>query len=207
LSSDSDDPRSDESVGPPAASLGRILDSISEGVFSVDEEWRITSLNRAAEELLGIRRSEALGRLCHEVFQTDLCDDACPLRYTRETGLPIRNHAVSFVDAEGRRIPVSISTNLLRDGRGVVIGACQSFDTDTYATTARCVEDSKLMKIAASALRLKIAASALRHLMDDDLLMGYVLQRHISHIYFERYLETMKKLQAIVMNLPIDTES
>jgi hypothetical protein len=42
--------------------------------------------------------------------------------------------------------------------------------------------------------------------MDDDLLMGYVIQRHISHIYFERYLETMKKLQAIVMTLPIDAE-
>jgi CRP-like cAMP-binding protein len=91
----------------------------------------------------------------------------------------------------GITIPIDVATP------GVMFGACQCFDIDTYATTAQCVEDSRLMKIA---------ASALRHLMDDDLLMGHVIQRHISHIYFERYLETMKKLQAIVMNLPIDTE-
>jgi CRP-like cAMP-binding protein len=91
----------------------------------------------------------------------------------------------------GVTIPIDVATP------GVMFGACQCFDIATYAVTAQCVEDSKL---------IKIAASALRHLMDDDLLMGYVIQRHISHIYFERYLETMKKLQAIVMNLPIDNE-
>jgi PAS domain S-box-containing protein len=137
VSSDSDDPRFDEGAGPPAASLGRVLDSISEGVFSVDERLRITSLNRAAEELLGISRAEALGRLCYEVFQTDLCDGSCPLRYTRETGLPIRNHAVSFVDPDGRRIPVSVSTNVLRDSRGVVVGAVESFRDLSVEETLR----------------------------------------------------------------------
>ena len=53
---------------------------------------------------------------------------------------------------------------------------------------------------------MKIEAAVLRHMMDDDLPMGFAIQRRISHVYFERYLETMKKLQAIVMNLPIDTE-
>jgi CRP-like cAMP-binding protein len=92
---------------------------------------------------------------------------------------------------EGITIPIDVATP------GVMFGACQCFDIDTYATTAQCVEDSRLMKIA---------ASALRHLMDDDLLLGSVIQRHISHVYFERYVETMKKLQAIVMNLPIDSD-
>ena len=39
-----------------------ILDSISEGVFTVDLDWRITSFNRAAEEISGIKRHEAIGR-------------------------------------------------------------------------------------------------------------------------------------------------
>jgi CRP-like cAMP-binding protein len=80
---------------------------------------------------------------------------------------------------------------------GVMFGTCQCFDIDTYSTTAQCTQDSRVMKIE---------SAALRHLMDEDLLMGYVMQRRISEIYFKRYLETMKKLQAIVMNLPIDTE-
>jgi PAS domain S-box-containing protein len=124
---ESDDPRLNERAGPPPASLGGILDSISEGVFSVDDQGRITSLNRAAEQLLGISRSEALGRPCSEIFRSDLCQEACPLRYTRETGLSIRNHPVRFTDARGRRIPVSVSTNLLRDGRGAIVGAVESF--------------------------------------------------------------------------------
>jgi CRP-like cAMP-binding protein len=80
---------------------------------------------------------------------------------------------------------------------GVMFGTCECFDIETYSTTAQCTRDSRLMKIE---------AAALRHLMDEDLLMGYVMQRRISEIYFKRYLDTMKKLQAIVMNLPIDTE-
>jgi PAS domain S-box-containing protein len=137
VSSDSDDPRVSDGAGPPTASLEGILDSISEGVFSVDDQWRVTSLNRAAEQLLGISRSEALGRPCDEVFKSDLCHDACPLRYTRETGLSIRNHAVRFTDAKGRSIPVSISTNLLRDSRGAIVGAVESFRDLSVEETLR----------------------------------------------------------------------
>jgi len=96
-------------------------------VFSVDDQWRVTSMNRAAEQLLGVSRSEALGRPCNEVFQSDLCHDACPLRYTRETGLSVRNHPTTFTDAKGRRVPVSVSSNLLRDSRGAIVGAVESF--------------------------------------------------------------------------------
>jgi PAS domain S-box-containing protein len=135
--SNSDDSLRNESAGPPPTSLSGILDSISEGVFSVDDQWRITSLNRAAEQLLGIPRSEALGRPCSEIFKSDLCHDACPLRYTRETGLSIRNHAVRFTDSRGRRIPVSISTNLLRDSRGVIVGAVESFRDLSVEETLR----------------------------------------------------------------------
>ena len=42
--------------------------------------------------------------------------------------------------------------------------------------------------------------------MDEDLLMGYTIQTQISRIYFNRYIQTMKKLQSIVMNLPLETD-
>jgi len=32
-----------------------ILDSIADGVFSVDKDWRISSFNRAAEKITGSR--------------------------------------------------------------------------------------------------------------------------------------------------------
>jgi hypothetical protein len=41
--------------------------------------------------------------------------------------------------------------------------------------------------------------------MDGDLLMGYTIQTQISRIYFNRYIDTMKKLQSIVLSLPLET--
>jgi hypothetical protein len=40
--------------------------------------------------------------------------------------------------------------------------------------------------------------------MDRDPRLGYTLQGYISTSYFNRYLDTMKKLQSIVMNLPVE---
>ena len=41
----------------------QLLDSVPDGVFTVDTEWRITTFNRAAERITGIHREEALGQI------------------------------------------------------------------------------------------------------------------------------------------------
>ena len=81
-------------------------------------------------------------------------------------------------------------------GTGEMFGSCVCLDLAEYTVTAQCVEDSQL---------LRIEASVLKRLMDQDLKMGYALQTRISKIYFRRYVDTMRKLQAIVMNLPLET--
>jgi CRP-like cAMP-binding protein len=80
-------------------------------------------------------------------------------------------------------------------GAGAMFGSCMCFDIATYSTTAQCISDARL---------LKIRASAIKKLMDDDPRMGYALQRRISQIYFRRYLDTMRKLQTVVMSLPVE---
>ncbi len=104
-----------------------ILDSIADGVFTVDADWRITSFNRAAEHITGIPRNEAIGRHCWEVFRASICETRCSLRHTMETGDPVLNQSIFIVSAGGDRIPVSISTALLRDAAGRVIGGVESF--------------------------------------------------------------------------------
>ena len=59
-----------------------ILESISYGVFTVDQQWRVTSFNRAAEQITGVDRHEAIGRLCSEVLRADMCGETCALRQT-----------------------------------------------------------------------------------------------------------------------------
>ena len=104
-----------------------ILESISDGVFTVDSDWRIMSFNRAAEEITGIPREEAVGRHCSEVFRASMCETDCALRRTTETGSPIINKSAFIIDAEGRRIPISVSTALLRDEKGNIVGGVETF--------------------------------------------------------------------------------
>jgi PAS domain S-box-containing protein len=111
----------------PAAPNDAILESISDGVFTVDASWRITSFNRAAEKITGIPRTEAIGKPCSEVFRSSMCETACALRRTLKTGKPVIGRSGYIVDARGERIPISVSTAVLRDARGRVMGGAETF--------------------------------------------------------------------------------
>jgi len=104
-----------------------ILDSITEGVFTVDSDWCITSFNRAAEEITGIPRKKALGQKCSDILRADVCETDCALRQTMRTGKPVINRAVHIVDAKGERHAIAISTALLKDENGKVIGGVETF--------------------------------------------------------------------------------
>jgi PAS domain S-box-containing protein len=104
-----------------------ILESISDGVFTVDGQWRVSSFNRAAEQITGIRREDALGRRCSDVFRASMCETECALRHTMSTGSAVINRAAFIVNAAGRRIPISVSTALLRDELGSVVGGAETF--------------------------------------------------------------------------------
>lgn len=119
-----------EMVSDPLRSPDRfeaILSSISDGLFTVDSQFRIACFNTAAEQITGYRREEVLGRPCHEVLRSPICRDACPLRFSMETGEPVVGLHVSFQTREGKPIPVSISTAVLHDHEGHLVGGVESF--------------------------------------------------------------------------------
>ena len=66
--------------------LENILESMEGGIFTVDKNARITSFNRAAEEITGFKRGEVLNKECCDILKSDLCQKACPLKETLETG-------------------------------------------------------------------------------------------------------------------------
>ncbi len=104
-----------------------ILDSIADGVFTVDLNWKITSFNRAAEKITGISKEKAINRHCWEVFSASICEQSCALGRTMKTSEPIVDLAIYIVNAKGDRIPVSISTALLKDKNGAVVGGVETF--------------------------------------------------------------------------------
>jgi PAS domain S-box-containing protein len=107
--------------------LRTILESISEGVFTVDSEWKITCFNRAAENITGFRWGEAIGRKCYEVMHANLCESTCPVRETLETGREHFDKFVNIINRSGRNIPLSICTAILKDEESQAIGGVVTF--------------------------------------------------------------------------------
>jgi PAS domain S-box-containing protein len=104
-----------------------ILDNIADGVFTVDSELKITSFNKSAEQITGVRAVEAIGRRCSEVLRTNICEQSCALRKTMATGKTMLHKEIIIVRSDGRRLPIGISTAILRDTDGLLVGAVESF--------------------------------------------------------------------------------
>jgi len=112
-----------------------ILRSIADGVYTVDRDLRILTLNPSAERITGWREAEIVGRYCSEVFkeQTEdgipLCTEKCHLLQAMEIGKPVTSPSPQrvLIGKDGRQIPIASSAAPLlgRDNR--VIGAVAVF--------------------------------------------------------------------------------
>jgi PAS domain S-box-containing protein len=103
-----------------------ILSSIADGVFTVNSERIITSFNRAAEKITGIPASQAIGKHCQDVFHSDICEN-CLIKDTLETGIDAIDRPVNIINSQGEKIPISISTAVLKDEKGNALGAVETF--------------------------------------------------------------------------------
>jgi PAS domain S-box-containing protein len=104
-----------------------ILSSIADGVFTVDRDWRITSFNCAAERITGVPAEQAIGRRCSDVFHADICERGCALRQTLETNSNLIEVPARILSSPGRSVPISVSTAVLRDASGTLLGAVETF--------------------------------------------------------------------------------
>ena len=109
------------------ARLIAILNSITDGVLTVDNEWRITSFNPAAERITGRKAENVMGKQCYEVMKSETCKTNCPLRKTMATKIPVYDYEIEIVSAHGETIPISVNTALLIDEENEIIGGVETF--------------------------------------------------------------------------------
>lgn len=103
-----------------------ILDSITDGVFAVDRQRRITSFfNRAAERLTGFSHQEAVGRHCFDILRSSLCQTGCLLARTLAEETPIYDCPATIINKEGKEVPITISTAVMRDQAGDVVAVVE----------------------------------------------------------------------------------
>ena len=104
-----------------------ILESISDGVFTIDLNKRVTSFNRAAEIITGFKSSEAIGQYCFDVFRADICEKRCAMDETLVTGLPRVHFTALIISKSGVQKPISISTAILKNEQNDIIGGVETF--------------------------------------------------------------------------------
>jgi len=103
-----------------------IIQSMADGVITVDGEMHITDLNRAAEKLIGYTRGEALGRFCGEVLHGSLCGHECPLKVAMISGEAVSREAI-LQTRLGQKIEVMLTASALRDNQGNLLGGVETF--------------------------------------------------------------------------------
>jgi len=104
-----------------------ILNSIADGVFTTDNDGKITFMNKAAEEITGFSSKEAIGHYCFDIFRADICQSRCALKETLKTKKEIINLPATILKKGGQKVPISISTAVLKNEKGEIIGGVETF--------------------------------------------------------------------------------
>lgn len=109
-----------------------ILDTINDGVVTIDFNMRITSFNRAAERITGFSSQEAIGRPCVDIFchgkniNMATCISDCTMKMAVTEGRPITRKK-TIVNRKGEILTISSTGTILYDLNGRAIGGMSTF--------------------------------------------------------------------------------
>jgi len=118
-----------------------LFETLPEGVFSIDREFRITSFNHTAERISGFRRHDVMGRYCWEIFRSNRCRKSCPLGRALDTGETRMDQEVTTFYANGERQLLLVNVNVVKDDQGTPVGAVETFrsvrldDTSSFSVS------------------------------------------------------------------------
>lgn len=104
-----------------------------------------------------------------------------------------------FVLLKGRielRRPTKGGISFLVDDlmAGSLFGISSLTGIERYILNAECVEDSEV---------LKLEVRAFNKILDAEPIVGLAIYRHISQVFFKRYVDTMGRLQAVLEPVPV----
>ena len=156
--------------------LRAVVDAMSEAMYVLNRDRRVTLWNASAERLTGYSAADAVGRRCRDglLEHTDedgrlLCGSRCPLLGVIADGQP-RTARVFLKHADGHRTPVQVRGSALRDEAGNIVGAVETFIDDTaHRDLSDQLHDARAMALTDPLTGLgnrRAADERLAHMLD-----------------------------------------
>ncbi|GBD91787.1 transcriptional regulatory protein ZraR [bacterium BMS3Abin04] len=147
-----------------------ILDSLSEGVITLDKELKIAFINLAAQRITGLKKREISGKLCKAVFHCEFCKTGCPICRMLETGNSIFNFDTKIITKENEEIDIKINATILKDESTKPVGAVISFkDLSNMKNLKRMLnEDSDFSGIIGKSEQMKEIYKLIIEISDSD---------------------------------------
>jgi len=109
-----------------------ILDSLAEGLYTVNKDFRISSFNRAAERITGYNRDEVIGKFCKNVLSSDRCIKDCPIVRVLENGENLQDVENTLITRNGKELPIKMNAAVFRNANSDPIGGVVSFRDMSY---------------------------------------------------------------------------
>lgn len=104
-----------------------ILNSLAEGVITVDKDFKITFFNEAAERITGFDREKVLGKFCKNIFNTEYCFSNCPIANVLQSGKNVLDFDTTIQCTNENAVPVRLNAAILKDENNFPIGGVISF--------------------------------------------------------------------------------
>ncbi len=104
-----------------------ILNSLAEGVITVDKDFKITFINEAAEKITGFEKNQVLGKFCRNIFKSDFCSKNCPIANVLQNGKNVYDIETSIRCNNNELLPVRLNAAILKDELNSPIGGVISF--------------------------------------------------------------------------------
>jgi two-component system response regulator HydG len=121
--------------------VNRIIDSMADGVFTMDAKGRISSWNPSMERISGYTAKEALGKTC-QLLQCSRCfGKNCPANIEKcrilEKGTVRKPKNAMLRHKDGHDVPVIKNASVVKNDDGQVIGIVETVTDMTELMRAR----------------------------------------------------------------------